>query len=144
MQKTKEYLLKYGIRPSVQRMAVMHYLLTHRTHPTVDEIYSDLHGDMPTLSKTTLYNTLKLFYEKNVTLMLTIDEQNARFDACVEPHAHFQCEVCGKVYDIMADELPELNGVYRKQVGDLMISDVQLNYRGVCPICQKKETITNQ
>lgn len=32
-------LLKNGIRPSTQRLAIMNYLLTHPTHPTVDEVY---------------------------------------------------------------------------------------------------------
>ena len=86
-----------GVRPSVQRLAVMDYLVTHKTHPTVDEIYSALAPSIPTLSKTTVYNTLKLFVENGVTQMLTIDEQNSRYDADVSPHAHFLCAKCGKV-----------------------------------------------
>ena len=38
----------------------MEYLMAHRTHPTVDEIYLALSPSIPTLSKTTVYNTLKL------------------------------------------------------------------------------------
>ena len=60
----KQYLIEKDIKPSVQRLAVMTYLLEHRTHPTVDEIYSELQDKIPTLSKTTIYNTLKLFVEK--------------------------------------------------------------------------------
>ena len=33
-----ERLTRYGIKPSVQRMAIMEYLMTHRTHPTADEV----------------------------------------------------------------------------------------------------------
>ena len=58
-----EYLLSYEIKPSVQRIAIMDYLLKHHTHPCIDEIYMALHDDIPTLSKTTVYNTLKLFVE---------------------------------------------------------------------------------
>ena len=56
-------LVKYGIHPSVQRIAIMDYLIKHRTHPTVDEVYTALSDEIPTLSKTTVYNTLKLFAE---------------------------------------------------------------------------------
>ncbi|MBR4922900.1 MAG: transcriptional repressor, partial [Bacteroidaceae bacterium] len=56
--KTYEYLLSFGIKPSVQRIAIMDYLMTHRTHPAIDEIYLALCEDIPTLSKTTVYNTL--------------------------------------------------------------------------------------
>ena len=68
-----EYLLSYNIKPSVQRIAIMDYLLKHHTHPCIDEIYLALCKDIPTLSKTTVYNTLKLFIEHGAARMLTID-----------------------------------------------------------------------
>ena len=87
-----EYLLSYEIKPSVQRIAIMDYLLKHNTHPCIDEIYMALHDDIPTLSKTTVYNTLKLFIEHGAAKMLTIDERNACFDGDTSAHAHFQCK----------------------------------------------------
>lgn len=53
-QEIQERLIFHNIRPSVQRMAIMGYLMSHSTHPTVDMIYNDLYPDMPTLSKTTV------------------------------------------------------------------------------------------
>ena len=88
---TLNYLQAHGIKPSLQRMAVMTYLIEHRTHPTADEIYTALHPSIPTLSKTTVYNTLKLLTEKGAALQLTIDERNCCFDADTSPHAHFLC-----------------------------------------------------
>ena len=85
------YLMQFAIRPSVQRTAVMEYLMNHKTHPTVDEIYLALSPGIPTLSKTTVYNTLNLFIEKGAVQMLTIDEKNARYDADTSKHAHFYC-----------------------------------------------------
>lgn len=140
MIQTKEYLSKHGIRPSAQRIAIMDYLLTHKTHPTVEEIFLALSPSMPTLSKTTLYNTLKLFYDKNVALMLTLDERNVRFDGDIRPHAHFQCQVCGRVYDIMEDELPELKGVCKQKLGNLTIETVELSYRGTCGECRPTDS----
>lgn len=35
-------LQNHNIKPSVQRIAIMNYLIEHRTHPTVDEIYTSL------------------------------------------------------------------------------------------------------
>lgn len=78
--KSYDYLISYNIKPSVQRIAIMDYLLAHKTHPSIDEIYLALCKDIPTLSKTTVYNTLKLFVEHGAALMLTIDEKNACFD----------------------------------------------------------------
>ena len=79
MMKSYDRLLKYSIKPSMQRIAIMEYLMEHRTHPSADEIYTALSPSMPTLSKTTVYNTLKLFSEQGAALMLTIDERNSNF-----------------------------------------------------------------
>ena len=61
---TADYLLSHGIKPSVHRVAVMNFLLNNRIHPTVDTIYAALAPSIRTLSKTTVYNSLKLFVEK--------------------------------------------------------------------------------
>ena len=53
-----ERLQSHSIKPSVQRIAIMQYLMDYHTHPTVDEIYTALAPGMPTLSKTTLKNTM--------------------------------------------------------------------------------------
>ena len=93
-------LTDHGVKPSAQRLAVMEYLMEHRTHPSADEIYCALHPAMPTLSKTTVYNTLRLLTEKGAAIQLTIDERNVCFDADTTPHAHFLCTRCGKVFDV--------------------------------------------
>ena len=48
-----------GIRPSAQRIAVLKALLDFRVHPTAEQIFEVLSPTMPTLSLTTVYNTLK-------------------------------------------------------------------------------------
>lgn len=96
----KERLQLHGIKPSLQRMAVMEYLMTHRTHPTADMIFSDLYPEIPTLSKATVYNTLNLLVERGVVRLITIEEKNARFDACMDPHIHFRCRSCGAILDV--------------------------------------------
>lgn len=129
-----EYLASCDVKPSVQRIAVMDYLLKHRTHPTVDEIYSALSKQIPTLSKTTVYNTLKLLVEKEAVLMLTIDERNSCYDGCTEPHAHFLCAKCCKIYDLPIDD-SVLNYDKVSQAG-FEVQSVDLYYRGICENCK--------
>lgn len=133
--KTESYLLQYGIKPSVQRMAVMEYLLTHKTHPTADEIYLSLSPSMPTLSKTTVYNTLKLFAEKGAALCIHIEDKNARFDGDISPHAHFICLGCGCIYDLPVDE--KQMSVFAKEIGELSIEEVHIYYKGHCKACRE-------
>ncbi len=127
------YLMSCSIKPSVQRTAVMEYLINHKTHPTVDEIFTGLSPSIPTLSKTTVYNTLNLFIEKGAVQMLTIDEKNARYDADISSHAHGYCRSCAKVFDIFdlkSDQfkLPQIDG--------FMVDAVEISYYGVCAACR--------
>ena len=133
-----EYLQQYGIKPSVQRIAIMEYLLAHMTHPSIDEIYIALHPQIPTLSKTTVYNTLKLFVEQGAANMLTIDEKNACFDSLTKMHAHFQCKKCGAIYDIPSGSSPEYIEEKALANGGFTVSEVHRYYKGICPKCQSK------
>lgn len=134
-------LTEHGIKPSMQRMAVMEYLMTHRTHPTVDEIYTALHPSMPTLSKTTVYNTLKLLTDKGAALQLTIDERNCCYDADTTPHAHFLCTRCGRVYDLDLQSKRLMRAAILPP--GFTPDEVQLNYRGCCAQCADAEVATN-
>ena len=92
-------LIGNGIRPSVQRLAIMEYLLNHDNHPTVDEVYQALNSSIPTLSRTTVYNTLRLLSENHAAQMITIDDHHVCYDGNTKPHVHFLCRECGKLMD---------------------------------------------
>lgn len=134
-----ERLEKYGIRPSVQRIAVMDFLLTHPIHPTVDQIYAALQPSMPTLSRATVYNCLHLFLEHHAILALSLDEKNIRYDGTLQEHAHFMCTRCGTFSDIDMT-LPDAV----KKVPQYTISEVQLYYKGLCPACTRAEQHTKK
>lgn len=126
-------LVNYHIKPSVQRLAIMDYLLTHRTHPSAEEVYANLSKNMPTLSKTTVYNTLKLLSEHGAALMLTIDEIKVCFDGDITPHTHFLCKKCGKIYDLpMTTPANELTGI---ETGGHQITEIHYYYKGICKHC---------
>lgn len=126
-------LIAHNIKPSVQRIAIMEYILTHRTHPSADEVYTKLSTVMPTLSKTTVYNTLKLFAENGAALLLTIDEKNVCFDGDTSPHSHFLCKKCGKIYDLPLMS-PERK-VMETDVEGHLITQLHYYYKGVCKNC---------
>ena len=133
------YLRSYDIKPSVQRIAIMQYLLEHKTHPCIDEIYSALCTSIPTLSKTTVYNTLKLFTEHGAAQMLTIDERNACFDGDTSCHAHFLCRKCGRIFDFPLPLMERRATDELNQTG-FQTDETQLYYKGLCPDCKKEES----
>lgn len=126
-----EILMSKNIRPSLTRVMIFDYLRKHRTHPTVDEIYTALHPEAPTLSKTTVYNTVKLLQSEGIIKMITIEEQQARFDACNDLHGHFLCTGCGTVFDFDTEE-PEV-----KLPEGFEVSTEEIYFTGRCKKCKK-------
>ncbi len=138
LMKTYDYLLSFNVKPSVQRLAIMDYLLTHRTHPSIEEIYLALCDDIPTLSKTTVYNTLKLFVEHGAAQMLTIDERNVCYDGDITLHAHFLCKHCNKIFDLPAPVEDEQIG--KMKDNGFQVEEQHYYYKGICPSCKEKDT----
>ena len=93
-----------GIRPSIQRLAIYRYVKESSSHPTVDMVYTQLHAEYPTLSRTTVYNTLHLLSEKGLLKTLNIDTDEQRYDGMLKKHIHFKCIKCKKIYDLMDDD----------------------------------------
>ena len=132
----KERLLHFGIKPSLQRMAVMEYLMKNHVHPTVDVVFNGLSPNIPTLSKTTVYNTLKLFQEKGAAAAISIDEKNVRYDGDISQHAHFKCIDCGAIYDL---PIKNLELVQLAKAKKLTITEAHFYYKGYCEKCAAKQ-----
>ena len=128
------YLKSHEIKPSFQRMKIFEYLITHRNHPTVEMIYKTLVKEIPTLSKTTVYNTLNLFVEKKIAIVIVIEENETRYDADMEIHGHFKCEQCSSVYDIDI----EAEKIDLKSLDNFQINEHHLYFKGICNKCLEK------
>ena len=129
-------LQEAGFKPSLQRIAILEYLRTHFTHPTVDEIYEALSPSMPTLSKTTIYNTLRSFSQSGLALSLRLDEKTVHYDGDTAPHAHFICKDCGKIIDVTITNTDMLH------IPTLCGADVQaveISYYGQCNTCKNQK-----
>ena len=122
-------LLNYNIKPSIIRVMIYDYLRGTKSHPTVDDIYKALQPGAPTLSKTTVYNTVKLFVSAGLVKALSIDGTQIRYDADIGHHGHFRCDKCEKVYDfkISADAECGLEG--------FDVTKREIFYSGTCNHC---------
>ena len=122
-----------GLRPSPQRLAVYKYLCGVKTHPSVDMIYNELIKEYPTLSRTTVYQTLEALYNCGLIQRFS-DGGEMRFDADTIVHGHFKCTGCGKISDIFWPK----DTVLPKPDDEHLIHETLLFYRGLCPICRQE------
>ena len=127
----KELLKEHGIPPSLQRIKILEYLHNFKTHPTADMVYKALVNEMPTLSKTTVYNTLKTFTAKGILVALSIFENEVRYEYNTTPHIHFKCIKCGKIYDISKT----FECLKNEEIEDHKVVEHHVNLKGICREC---------
>jgi len=130
-----EVLKQKGHFLTSSRLMVLDYLLESKSHPTADEIYNALKKKLPSLSKATVYNTLKLFTELGVAREIKVEREKSRFEARTDPHVHFTCVKCKAVFDIEKQIVKFPKSVENHKV---MFGDVFLY--GICESCQRRES----
>ncbi|MBT4332132.1 MAG: transcriptional repressor [Candidatus Cloacimonetes bacterium] len=126
-----DILKENDIAPSMQRIKILEYLKSYKTHPTADMIYQALADEMPTLSKTTVYNTLKTFAEKGILVALSLFENEVRYEYNTEPHIHFKCTKCNNIYDL--DKAYDRDD--ENMIDGHKVNEHHVNLRGVCKEC---------
>ena len=119
------------IRPSYQRIKVLDYLNKNKCHPTVDQIFKDLQSEIPTLSKSTIYNTLNLFLKSGLIKVINIENNEAHYDIITKNHGHFKCKSCGEIFNFSID----LNTFTTAELSGFKIIDKNVYFKGICPRC---------
>ena len=127
----KQELKIKNINLSYQRLKVLEYLTQNRCHPSVEQIFTALHKDIPTLSKTSAQNILRVLVESGLVRVITIGDNETRYDIVAENHGHFKCKSCGTIFDFPIDIDSLVPGVLSKFV----INDKNVYFNGLCPRC---------
>ncbi len=131
IETAEQMLRQKGIRPSHPRIVVLAILLEKKNHPTASEIMARLRQKGISIPKSTLYNVLSLFSEEGIVVPLSVDGE-IRYDIDTTPHAHFQCIVCGKVYDISLEDI-KIN--LPKSINGHMVISHNICIKGICRDC---------
>ena len=130
-----DYLRSHKVKPSLIRLKVMQYLMGTREHPNVEKIYRSISREIPTLSKTSIYNTLKIFASAGVVKEIMIEENQIRYDAYVDRHGHFKCSVCGGLSDV---DLGCVSCSNQEKLNGAKVLEEHVYMVGVCADCIKK------
>ncbi len=96
----REALEANGQRYTDQRAAVYRFLVSTDTHPTADEVFTAVRGQLPEISLATVYKSLETLVGCGLALKLTYGDGSARYDGRTDPHHHARCVVCGCVTDV--------------------------------------------
>ncbi|MFW6131688.1 MAG: Fur family transcriptional regulator [Candidatus Aminicenantaceae bacterium] len=135
MELIKNELERNNIKPTFIRLKMLDYLESNKEHPTAEKIFKILKKEIPTISRTSVYNTLNLFIKKGLLNGLFVNGHETRFDINVYPHYHFFCKKCGKIIDLDL----KCEQIKKGYLGGHKITEWHGYFKGICKDCLKKE-----
>ena len=123
------------MRNTAQRDTVLKVVEASCDHPTAETIYTRCREIMPEISLGTVYRNLKVLVELGKIREVSILNAGDRYDKTTGLHAHFRCKHCGRVLDVPAGALEELESKVQSATGHL-IEGTEILFVGVCDGCR--------
>lgn len=107
-------------------------------HLSAEQIFFRLKETNKSVVLATVYNNLSSLYKQGLIRKISVKGFPDRYDN-IKRHDHLVCRNCGKLSDILLDDLTEK---LQSQLGVQMLSyDLKINY--ICEECAKKESNQN-
>ncbi len=116
---------------TVQRSVILDELRKLDTHPTADELYHVVRKRLPRISLGTVYRNLEHLAQNSTILKLNIGDNIKRFDGCCHKHYHATCLNCGRIFDIAAQRVPNLE----LELPGFIVTETNLSFEGYCAGC---------
>lgn len=131
-----ETFRRNGFRATPQRVAIAKAVLGNKNHPTAEEIYEIVTRVNPSISLSTVYNTLNTMRDSNMIIELAFGDTN-RYDPNTNIHVNMVCQNCGQIIDIENKTLEEeVNRISKKR--KFSITGHRFDLYGVCRSCEIK------
>ena len=125
-----------GLKMTHQRQAVYSMLARTESHPTPEDVFEAVRGEVPLLSLATVYKILDQFQRVGFVRKVSTEGQAARYDAKVEPHHHLVCTSCGAIQDVHMTSEPDLSGSVPANCS-FQVARYDVIFHGLCGDCRR-------
>jgi Fe2+ or Zn2+ uptake regulation protein len=117
-------------------MVILAALEQDHTHPTAEHLYDTLHRGFPSLSLSTVYQTLDVFIRTGLCRRVSGLGDRLRVDGTPQDHDHAVCRMCRAIFDVDRDQvqLPTSPGYLSN---GLMVTGRRFEYEVICTPCQE-------
>jgi|SRR5579884_954323 len=131
VQATASVLRAHGLRVTPQRRAIWTVVSqAEGDHLTAEEVFRRTRALLPELSRATVYNALGEFVRCGL-LALVEGPAPQRYDPNLEPHHHFRCRRCRRLYDVEPAGLESL----RLRRPGFTVEQIHVLLEGICSAC---------
>jgi Fur family transcriptional regulator, peroxide stress response regulator len=100
MELVQHKLKEKGMRISHHRVKVLHLLKTHKSHLSAKQVYESIAPDIPSLSRTTVYNSLNALAQKGLIGAVMVPTGEMHYEYTEHEHCHFFCTECNAILDM--------------------------------------------
>jgi Fur family transcriptional regulator, peroxide stress response regulator len=129
-----------GQRFTEQRAAVYRFLHSTDGHPTADEVFTAVRGQIADISLATVYKALETLVSCGLAKKLPYGDDSSRYDARMDEHYHARCLACGKVRDVGGDAVPRSLSTIEPADG-FRVEGYHLEVVGYCAGCISPEPL---
>ncbi|CAN5633695.1 peroxide-responsive transcriptional repressor PerR [soil metagenome] len=123
-----------GQRFTEQRAAVYRFLRATRQHPTADEVFTAVRGEITDISLATVYKALETLVSCGLAIKLAFGDGSARYDARTDDHCHARCTACGIVLDVAGPDLTRVLPALSPANG-FQVQGYRVEVVGLCESC---------
>jgi Fur family transcriptional regulator, peroxide stress response regulator len=130
-----ERLRQAGLKATGPRVMLLSALEQDRRHPTAEQLYESLQAYHPSLSLSTVYQTLDTFIRKGLCRRISDAGDRLRVDGTPQNHDHAVCRICGTIFDIDREVFPRPLPPAHLPNG-LAVTGLRVEYDVICATCQ--------
>lgn len=129
-----ETFRRKGLRATPQRIAIAQAVLGSKNHPTAEQIFEIIKRNNPSISLSTVYNTLHTMRDANMLQELAFGT-NHRYDPNTRMHVNIVCSKCGEIIDVESETIKkEVEIIAEKKM--FSISGHRFDIYGLCRKCR--------
>ena len=136
MSQCMAQLHRAGLKATGPRMVILAALKHDHSHPTAEHLYETLRRDYPSLSLSTVYQTLDVFIRTGLCRRVSGPGDRLRVDGTPQDHDHAVCRLCGAIFDVARDPVRQPTPPGQLSNG-LLVTGIRFAYEVICAACQK-------
>ncbi len=140
VEKFREFLEIRGDKLTEPRRVLVRHIFNTHKHFDADELVRDLHDAGHSVSRSTVYRTLRLLVDAGLLRELRLTNRTAfEHDYGYPAHDHLHCTSCNRVVEFRNEEVKELRDAVSRAHG-FRASGHRFLITGVCSACVRSHS----
>lgn len=136
-EKFREFLEIRGEKLTEPRRLLVRQVFASHKHFDADELVADLRASSRSVSRSTVYRTLRLLVEAGLLRELRLTNRTAyEHDYGYPSHDHLHCTECNRVVEFNNDEIRRIREAVSREHG-FRAKGHRFIVTGVCPDCNR-------